>query len=283
MKDHAIIAELLGQGANLSISRIVVRMCEGNYTVAAVLSQLIFWSNRASQKGGWFYKSQVELAEELELSRDQVKRAISKAKSLHSDVIETRVRRANGAPTTHFKINFESLIEAAKTVMAESPNRNGETAQSIGRNRPNHGADAPNPQGGTAQSITDPNTDPITDPNNNNTRKSALDFSTWPSEPSRDVFKDWKTLRDKKRAPITQTVINRLGKKITDANQRLGLTVDDVLGVCVERGWQGFEVAWLENYATQPGGKQAQLEQRNRSAVDEWLGENHSGNVYDHK
>ncbi|WP_332399267.1 hypothetical protein [Vibrio metschnikovii] len=77
-------------------------------------------------------------------------------------------------------------------------------------------------------------------------KKPELDFSCWPSPPSDQVFRDWKIMRDKKRAPITQTVINRLASKLFEAHQRLGMSVDDVLGLCAERGWQGFEVDWIE-------------------------------------
>lgn len=78
-------------------------------------------------------------------------------------------------------------------------------------------------------------------------KSSGLDFSSWPSEPSEQIFKDWKAMRDKKRAPITQTVINRLASKLVAAGKQFGMSVDDVLGLCVERGWQGFEVEWLAN------------------------------------
>lgn len=78
-------------------------------------------------------------------------------------------------------------------------------------------------------------------------KSSGLDFSAWPSEPSEQIFKDWKAMRDKKRAPITQTVINRLASKLVAAGKQFGMSVDDVLGLCVERGWQGFEIEWLAN------------------------------------
>ncbi|RRJ22565.1 hypothetical protein EIK76_00315 [Rheinheimera mesophila] len=74
--------------------------------------------------------------------------------------------------------------------------------------------------------------------------KPDLDFSCWPSEPSESVFRDWKTMRTAKKAPVTQTVINRLAKQIELAFAN-GMTVDDVLAECVSRGWTGFEYAWL--------------------------------------
>lgn len=79
--------------------------------------------------------------------------------------------------------------------------------------------------------------------------KPELDFSCWPTEPSQSVFKDWKTMRTAKKAPVTQTVINRLANQIQLAVAN-GMTVDDVLAECVSRGWTGFEYSWLRRPAS---------------------------------
>ncbi|PJC87810.1 hypothetical protein CSW98_01400 [Vibrio sp. HA2012] len=123
----------------------------------------------------------------------------------------------------------------------------------------------------TTISISDQNTSIS---NKKNKQKSTLDFSGWPSEPSEQIFTDWKTVRDKKRAPITQTVINRLAPKLERARDELGMSVDDVLGICVERGWQGFEIEWIQkvDVAIPIHNRQASLEGRNRQAIDDWIG-----------
>ncbi|MBE3662155.1 hypothetical protein BOO91_14575 [Vibrio navarrensis] len=122
-------------------------------------------------------------------------------------------------------------------------------------------------------------------------KAQALDFSNWPTQPSDQVLSDWQLIRNKKRAPLTQTAINRLRPKLELAQQKLGLTADDVLGICVERGWQGFEVEWLENHLARshapisapPQGRQSALEARNQSAIDQWLGTTTStGNTFEH-
>lgn len=73
-----------------------------------------------------------------------------------------------------------------------------------------------------------------------------LDFSSWPSEPDKQVLGDWIKLRNKLKAPVTQTVINRLAKQMIDAGLA-GLSVDDCLSECVVRGWRGFKAEWLTN------------------------------------
>jgi phage replication O-like protein O len=75
--------------------------------------------------------------------------------------------------------------------------------------------------------------------------KNELDFSCWPCEPSQSVFRDWKTMRTAKKAPVTQTVIDRFATQIELATAN-GMTVDDVLAECVTRGWTGFMYSWLK-------------------------------------
>ncbi|SHO54384.1 hypothetical protein [Vibrio quintilis] len=117
-----------------------------------------------------------------------------------------------------------------------------------------------------------------------NKQKSPLDFSCWPEMPSEEILKDWKLVRDRNRAPITQIVINRMAKKFRDAREQFGLSVDDVLGICIERGWRGFEVQWLVNlrigHQQAPANRQEAIEMKNQSAIDQWLGD--TGNTYDH-
>ncbi len=71
-----------------------------------------------------------------------------------------------------------------------------------------------------------------------------LDYSGWPVQPSQQVFSDWKKLRTAKKAPLTQTAINRLAKEL-HAAAAAGYSVDDCLTECITRGWSGFEFKWL--------------------------------------
>lgn len=58
---------------------------------------------------------------------------------------------------------------------------------------------------------------------------------------SEQVALDWMSMRKSKRAPISGTVINGLIREAEKAN----LTLDNVMQICVERNWQGFQAAWL--------------------------------------
>ncbi|GHW90028.1 ATPase [Vibrio cholerae] len=105
-----VVRELSGQSSAISIPRPYIKFCEGNHTHAAVLSQLVFWSSTKAN-GEWFYKANDELADELCLSVDQVRYAIRQLKHRLGEVIQTRVKKANGVPTSHYMIDGDRLVE----------------------------------------------------------------------------------------------------------------------------------------------------------------------------
>ncbi|WP_295802166.1 helix-turn-helix domain-containing protein [uncultured Microbulbifer sp.] len=79
---------------------------------------------------------------------------------------------------------------------------------------------------------------------------SALDFSSWPTQPSAQVLSDWKTTR---KAPLTQTAVDRLAPEMAKA-AAAGFSVDECLAVACERGWRGFKFEWFLNHNNAQGG-----------------------------
>ena len=71
-----------------------------------------------------------------------------------------------------------------------------------------------------------------------------LDFSSWPSMPSQNLMDEWKALRMRMKAPVTQTVVNRTGKELHKALEA-GFTVDQCFEQWIYKGWRGFEAAWM--------------------------------------
>lgn len=94
--------------------------------------------------------------------------------------------------------------------------------------------------------VTPPDTDTDTDTDIKKTKqkKSALDYSCWPSMPSEQVYSDWVEMRKRKKANVTQTVINSFGKELCIAAKH-GFTVDQCLSECIASNWQGFKAEWL--------------------------------------
>ena len=82
------------------------------------------------------------------------------------------------------------------------------------------------------------------DSKNKNTVSQKLDYSSWPEIPSEDLFNEWKLLRKRLKANVTQTVINRTGKELAKAVQN-GFSVDQCFEQWIYKGWRGFEAEWM--------------------------------------
>lgn len=87
------------------------------------------------------------------------------------------------------------------------------------------------------------NQEPITN-NDKNQGSQKLDFSSWPGMPSEQLMSEWKQLRKRLKAGVTQTVINRTGKELHIA-VKAGFTVDQCFEQWVYKGWRGFEASWM--------------------------------------
>jgi hypothetical protein len=105
-------------------------------------------------------------------------------------------------------------------------------------------SDGPNQSASRTQSVrqADPNRKEPKEKKKQEAPK--FDFSSWPSQPSPQVLADWLTLRKRKRADVSETVIRQMAKQLVKAKDA-GWTVDDALAECVMRGWQGFNAEWL--------------------------------------
>jgi hypothetical protein len=101
---YALIKDSMGEVNVLAIPRIFITIT-GSLALASLLSQLLYWSDRAKRKDGFVYKS----ARDWHLEVGASEYAVDKFNRL--PYIETRVKKANGCPTTHYRINFEKLAE----------------------------------------------------------------------------------------------------------------------------------------------------------------------------
>ena len=57
------------------------------------------------------------------------------------------------------------------------------------------------------------------------------------------VWSDFLALRKAKRALLTETALVGIAREATKA----GITLDEALRTCCERGWQGFKAEWASN------------------------------------
>ncbi len=74
-----------------------------------MLNQLLYWSPRASRACDAIYKTDQEWQEELCLSRYAVRKAREQLEAM--GFLSTEVRRARGAPTVHYQLDYERLVD----------------------------------------------------------------------------------------------------------------------------------------------------------------------------
>ena len=113
-----LIYELSGQQNLVSIPVVYIEIT-GDLNTALLLNQMVFWSDKSKRKDGYFYKSYKEWEEEIHLSEYQVRRSIKILKEL--GVLDTELRRANGSPTLHFRVNIDKVSES---ILKKLKNRN---------------------------------------------------------------------------------------------------------------------------------------------------------------
>lgn len=103
-----VIKSFSGRDNSINIPVIYIKLLN-DYTTAAFLNQLVYWSDKSKRKDGYFYKSHKDWQDEMCLSRYQVDRAIKKLKEL--ELLEVVKKKANGAPTLHYKLDMDKLTK----------------------------------------------------------------------------------------------------------------------------------------------------------------------------
>lgn len=129
-----LIKRISGQANVLTIPRVYVDLCEGDLPAALLLSQLTYWSGRQSRPDGFIWKSYIEWQGEIGLSSYQVKRSADKLQA--RGWIETKLKRADGSPTVHYRVDFDALSKSIIEFIENGLSRNliiqyEETPQSL--------------------------------------------------------------------------------------------------------------------------------------------------------
>jgi hypothetical protein len=68
-----------------------------------------------------------------------------------------------------------------------------------------------------------------------------------------DVWRDFVKLRNAKKSPITQTALRGIEREA----QKAGISLQEALEACCQRGWAGFKAEWMDK--DQPKYQPAQL------------------------
>ncbi|MEK4024447.1 DnaD domain-containing protein [Sporosarcina sp. FSL W7-1283] len=103
-----ILSQVSGHDRIVTIPKLYIELT-GSLPEAILLNQIVFYSDKSSRKDGFFYKKYEEWAEEICLTERQVRHATKKLKE--KQLIETKLLKANGAPTVHYKLLFDNLVK----------------------------------------------------------------------------------------------------------------------------------------------------------------------------
>lgn len=101
-----IIQQLTGQRNILTMPVMFVELLEGDHKAALFLSQLCYWSGRSED--GWVYKTYTEWEDETKI-RERSLRTI-KDDLERRGLIETSIRKARGAPTLHYRVRYDEIV-----------------------------------------------------------------------------------------------------------------------------------------------------------------------------
>ena len=103
------IKSFAGEKNILAIPKSFIRFCDEDLYIGLFLSQIIYLSDKGSREDGFIYKSNKEWKEDYFLSDYAIRKARKYLEE--KDIIETKLIKANGAPTTHYKLNKEKFTE----------------------------------------------------------------------------------------------------------------------------------------------------------------------------
>jgi hypothetical protein len=81
--------------------------------------------------------------------------------------------------------------------------------------------------------------DDVLEKNKNKNKKDDIR----PDDISEELWKDFKSLRSKKKAPITDRVL----KTIRNEAEKAGMNLSQALELMVVRGWTGFDSTWVKD------------------------------------
>lgn len=166
----ALVNQFLGRQNTIPIPVPFVRLL-GDYAAAAFLAQCLYWTDRSTEKDGWFYKSREEWAEELCMTEKQVRRCMEAC----APYVEIERR---GIPArNYYRPNQTKIAEALRGLMG--PTREAEEGQQELPKRANKSSPkGPNSEAQKGQQVVQEkgqlSTEPTTKPTQNLRQKDVV-------------------------------------------------------------------------------------------------------------
>lgn len=109
-----IISLFSGQASVVTTPKLYIQLT-GSHSLAIVLNQAVFWSNKSKCKDGFFYKTYEEWFEEVHIPERTLRRRFDRLEQY--DWITTKVKKVHGKNTKHIKSHMDKIIESISTML----------------------------------------------------------------------------------------------------------------------------------------------------------------------
>lgn len=103
-----LIKQLSGKENSIAVNISFMKYM-GSLEGGAFLSQMVYWSDKSKREDGFFYKTYKDWHDELYLSEHTVRKLTKKL--TEKGFLETKLKKANGSPTIHYKLDFELFCQ----------------------------------------------------------------------------------------------------------------------------------------------------------------------------
>ena len=170
-----LLTKTVGQANILTIPTLFLKKLNGNHASALFLSQLIYWTDKTQD--GWIFKSYSDWEDEIFVKEKKLREIKKELEEL--GLIETKIQKAYGVPTVHYKVNQDALIKFLLCDDAEKKGDDSETAETNPPKSPN--GNGQNDGSDTAKMTeTKPPNPPISISNIDYNRDYDIDYTNSP-------------------------------------------------------------------------------------------------------
>lgn len=110
-----IIALFSGQASMVTTPKLYIKLT-GSHSLAIVLNQCVFWSNKSESGDGWFYKRYDEWFDEVHIPERTLRRRFD-----HLEMqgwITTKVKKVRGTNIKHIYPNMDLIIESISNMLS---------------------------------------------------------------------------------------------------------------------------------------------------------------------
>jgi len=116
-----IIALFSGQASVVTTPKLYIKLT-GSHSLAIVLNQCVYWSNKSEHKDGWFYKQYHEWFDEVHIPERTLRRRFDRLEQM--GWITTKVKKIRGLNTKHIYPHMDKIIDSISIMLStDCPDR----------------------------------------------------------------------------------------------------------------------------------------------------------------